>query len=100
MPTAAHHQRRYLKTEYGALYDLVTESLFSLDPLRFQEDPALYEPEVDAILLRLPTMTSAKDLARVIRDVFLPIGAPSDDAGFDLVARRIWRAYQREKETA
>src|SRR5262245_1637896 len=98
-----HSIRRLLKTDYGALYDRVAEALFFLDPLQFHDDPGMYEPEVDAILLRLPAITSAGDLRRFIWDLFAGIlGAqhcgPVDH--FDAVAELIWNAYQSEREAA
>ena len=95
--------RRLLKTEYGALYDRVAESLFFLDPLQFYDDPGLYEPEVDAILLRLPALTSAGDLSHSIRDLFAgTLGAHrcGPVERFDAVAAVIWNAYQSEREAA
>jgi hypothetical protein len=63
-------ERRKLKTEYGALFDAVTELLFRHDPagINFEINPEEYQYETSKILPRLRDCQSAADVCRVIHE--------------------------------
>jgi hypothetical protein len=64
--------RRAIRREYGDLYERVLRILFDADPvgINFGDNADEYEPEVDTILPRLRTCTSAADVQRVVHEEF------------------------------
>ena len=86
----------------GALYDEVASILERHDPMgvmQAEADAELgpldeYDPEASAILARLGAATSADDVERIVRDVFIE-WFDEEPAGLKVVATEIW-AVMRE----
>lgn len=88
-------EREALRKEYGELYDRVSSLLFKWDPIgiNFEFNTDEYEIEVDTILPRLRTCTSAEDVQRVVyeeccrwfdADLAGPFGS------YEQIGRDIW----------
>jgi hypothetical protein len=92
--------RRAIRREYGDLYDRVLQILFEIDPIgiNFSHNTDEYEPEVDTILPRLRSCTSARDVQQVVHEEFCRwfdadlAGAPDR---YGEIAAKIWTEVQK-----
>jgi hypothetical protein len=87
--------RMSLRREYGDLYDRVSHILFKWDPIEinFGHNTDEYEPEVDTILPRLRTCTSADDVQRVVHEEFcrwFDEDCAGDIERYEEISRDIW----------
>jgi hypothetical protein len=95
--------RKRLKSEYGRLYDVVSEILFRNDPIgiNFETNTDEYEPEVDTILPRLEACHSVEDVQTMIHEEFVK-WFDSNTAGsaerYREVAEEIWLSWQTSRE--
>ena len=74
MSSPSNQQRQHLKQEYGKLYDALARLLAEEDPMglvRWGASRNEYEPEMDAILLRLHEATSPNVLGDIIYETFV-----------------------------
>jgi hypothetical protein len=71
--TTHDDERSSLRVEHGSLYDELVVLLFRHDPIGidFETNTDEYDPEVRAILPRLVTCTSARDVERVTYEEFV-----------------------------
>jgi len=92
--------RRAIRREYGDLYDRVLQILFEIDPIgiNFSHNTDEYEPEVETILPRLRSCTSARDVQQVVHEEFCRwfdadlAGAPDR---YGEIAAKIWTEVQK-----
>jgi hypothetical protein len=87
--------RAELKREYGDLYERVSRLLFAWDPIgiNFEFNTDEYEPEVDTILPRLRTCTSAVDVQRIVHEEFcrwFDIDSAGGVERYEQIGRDIW----------
>jgi len=93
--------RQRLKTEYGQLFEKVTDLLFRHDPIgiNYESNTDEYEAEVGTILPRLKDCGSADDALTVVHEEFRRWFGP--DAGgkqkYSKMAEEIWNAWQTRK---
>ena len=96
-------ERKRLKSEYGRLYDAVSDILFRDDPIgiNFETNTDEYEPEVGTILPRLKACHSVEDVQTVVHEEFVK-WFYSDTAGpaerYRKVAEEIWELWQKSEE--
>jgi hypothetical protein len=95
-----HEERRKLRSEYGVLYDKISELLFRHDPIgiNFEHNTDEYEPEVGTILPRLKTCTSANELLQVVHEEFVRwfgIETAGSQDRYRKIADEIWHLLQR-----
>lgn len=88
-------ERRMLRREYGDLYDRIAAVLFARDPqgINFGDNTDEYESEVDTILPRLRTCSSADDIQRVVFEEFRRWFGDEEAGQLDLyerIGRDIW----------
>ena len=87
--------RAKLRREYGDLYERVSSLLFAADPIgiNFEHNTDEYDIEVDTILPRLRTCTSAVDVQKVVHEEFCR-WFDADSAGgverYEQIGRDIW----------
>lgn len=112
MSLPSNQQRQHLKQKYGKLYDALTRLLAEDDPKGLVTGGAPhneYEPEVDAILLRLHKADSPSALGHLIYEIFVeyfgatcaPSNAlPSEYARlhFEALGERAWMAWKQWEE--
>lgn len=69
----SRQRRTELKHAYGAAYTMLSDILFSEDPLRinFRDNTDEYEPEVNTILPRLGSSQSVEDVRRIVHEEFV-----------------------------
>lgn len=87
--------RAELRREYGDLYERLSRLLFTWDlmGINFQHNTDEYEPEVDTILPRLRTCTSAADVQRVVHEEFcrwFDADSAGDIERYEQIGRAIW----------
>ncbi len=97
MTEAEQNRRRRaeLRHRYGAAYELVSDILFTEDPvgINFEENTDEYEPEVCTILPRLGSCRSADDVTRVVHEEFVKwfdASTAGPTERYNAVAKRIW----------
>ncbi|NOT63801.1 MAG: hypothetical protein HOP19_26600 [Acidobacteria bacterium] len=95
-------KRQQRRTEYGTLYEIVSEILFRHDlmEINFGHNTDEYEPEVDTILPRLKECSSALDVRKVIHQEFV-VWFDAEEAGseqdYETIAQEVWAAWLKAK---
>ena len=92
-------ERQKLKSEYGSLFDAVTEVLFRRDPagVNFDVNPAEYQYEAGKILPRLHDCQSAADVSRVIHEALVESFDAATAGSIERhsqTASEIWRLWE------
>ena len=99
--------RNRLKSQFKGLFEEVEGILFRHDPIgiaylndkNIADNPDEYAPEVETILPRLSTATSASDVAGIVHDEFLRWFEGDEDVGpkenYHAASEEIWAAWKR-----
>jgi len=93
-------QRRQMKSEHKELFAEVSAIFFRHDPIgiNFETNTDEYEPETGTVLARLKEAGSARDLGRIIHEVFVLWFSPADagpESRYTVIANDVWEAWQR-----
>ena len=97
--------RRRLKAEYKALFEIISEIFFRNDPvgINFETNTDEYEPEVGTILPRLKECQSVSDVRQIIHQEFVK-WFDSDVAGpetqYEDIAHEVWMVWQKHQGLA
>ena len=90
-----------VKNDYGQLFDVACEILFRNDPIgiNFEDNTDEYEPEVETILPRLKSCSSAKDTLNVVHEEFQMWfnGHAGPKTKYTQLAEEIWAAWCTSK---
>lgn len=93
-----------LKANKGTLFHSVAAILYRADTegCIFDENPHDYEPEVAAILPRLPECHSADDVCRVVHQEFSRwfAGRVRPEENYSTVSAEIWQVWQNTPEAS
>ena len=93
-----------LKANQGTLFNSVAAILYRADTegCIFDENPHDYEPEVAAILPRLPECNSADDVCRVVHQEFSRwfAGRVRPEENYSTVSAEIWQVWQNAPEAS
>lgn len=98
----ARRQHRVLEKEYGSFYRAVSDILFRHNPMDLdgKRNTGEYDPEINALLTRLPEAQDAQGLHSLLYDVFrTDFGAEhcGEKEDYEAAAFEIWKAYQRHR---
>lgn len=93
-------QERWLKQQYGTMFDAIAALLFRHDPIGISSDnnPDEYEPEARTILPRLRNCHSADDTLRVVHEEFIRWFDEQTAGPLDLytpIASEIWLLWEK-----
>jgi hypothetical protein len=91
--------RRAIRRQYGDLYDRALRILFDADPvgINFGHNADEYEPEVDTVLPRRRTCTSAADVQRVVHEEFcrwFDVDLAGEPERYGEIGSKIWIELQ------
>ena len=92
--------RKMIRQEYGALFDVLSTILFDADPIEinFEANTDEYDPEVATILPRLKDASNESEVRQIIHEEFCrwfdaetvgPVDAYVD------IAAKFWAEWQR-----
>src|SRR5690242_5037251 len=98
----ARQQRRILQKQYGSFYRAVSDILFrhNLMDLDGKRNTGEYDPEIDALLLRIQEVEHLDALHGLLFEVFrTDFGEENcgDREHYETAASEIWKAYQRHR---
>ena len=101
MPKKKHalEQERWLKQQYGTMFDAISALLFRHDPIGISSDdnPDEYDPEARTILPRLRDCFSADDTVRVVHEEFIHWFGDQTAGPLELytpIASEIWLLWE------
>ena len=98
----ARQQHRILQKQYGTFYRAVSDILFrhNLMELDGRRNTGEYDPEIDALLSRLPEAEHLSALQDLLFEVFrTDFGEENcgDRERYGAAASEIWKAYERHR---
>jgi len=94
-----------LQKEFGRFYRAVSDILFRLNPMELDgtHNTGDYDPEVDALLLRIREVNHPGALQELLFEVFLT-NFGEENCGsrerYGPAASEIWKAYERHRGPA
>jgi hypothetical protein len=91
-------ERDVVRLKYGSLFERITTLLFEGDPMgiNFETNTDEYEPEVETILPRLSSATSAQDVETIVHEEFcrwFGVEEAGPPQSYQALSARIWEEW-------